>query len=228
MFKLVIKKSISRSLKYPSFSKNYFLPLLSLLLMASYNSSFAQTNPNPLENKVSNERLLEIKRLRLLDEEEIEVSTNPRDVKCSSSEEVIQAAAKKLINDFRSSARTCGSQRISSTGPLSLNSTLTDVAEDHSDNMAVYNFFDHRDHRGDKVANRATDAGYIWRSIGENIAGGYTNLADVFQGWVDSPSHCSNMIKDNYYDMGIACVESSSASSRYGTYWTLVLGRKLN
>lgn len=226
MFQLVKEQFNSSSVKTISQFRVPFLTLLSLLLIANSNS-FAQANPYPLEDKVSNERLQEIKRQRAAEQQTI-VTRNPSAIKCSASEEEIQEATKILINQFRSRSQTCGSQIISSTSSLYVSSTLSYVAEDHSDNMAVYNFFNHRDHRGDKVADRATDAGYIWRSIGENIAGGYTNLADVFQGWTESTSHCANMMKDSYKDMGVACVESTTASSRYGTYWTLVLGRKLN
>jgi uncharacterized protein YkwD len=60
--------------------------------------------------------------------------------------------------------------------------------------------------------------------VGENLAGGDRNVAGAVQGWLDSPSHCENMMNPKFADAAVACV--ARAGSQWGTYWTMVLGRR--
>ena len=55
--------------------------------------------------------------------------------------------------------------------PLTWNDQLASVARVHSQNMAEFEFFDHRGLDGKMVSDRADSAGLeSWTSIGENIA----------------------------------------------------------
>ena len=57
---------------------------------------------------------------------------------------------------------------------------------------------------------------------GENLACGQQSAAEVFQAWVDSPSHKANMLDPDYTKMGAAlCVSGDGA---YGTYWVQEFG----
>jgi uncharacterized protein YkwD len=57
---------------------------------------------------------------------------------------------------------------------------------------------------------------------GENIACGQQSASEVFQAWVDSPSHKANMLNPDYKTMGAAyCVSGDGA---YGTYWAQEFG----
>ena len=57
---------------------------------------------------------------------------------------------------------------------------------------------------------------------GENIACGQQSASEVFQAWVNSPSHKANMLSTDYTTMGAAlCVSSDGA---YGTYWAQEFG----
>ena len=57
---------------------------------------------------------------------------------------------------------------------------------------------------------------------GENIACGQQSASEVFQAWVNSPSHKSNMLNPDYKTMGAAyCVSGDGA---YGTYWAQEFG----
>jgi uncharacterized protein YkwD len=49
-------------------------------------------------------------------------------------------------------------------------------------------------------------------------------VASAVQGWVDSPSHCQNMMNPQFTEVAVACV--GQPGSQWGTYWTMVLGRK--
>jgi uncharacterized protein YkwD len=59
--------------------------------------------------------------------------------------------------------------------------------------------------------------------VGENIAAGYASVNAVVDGWMASDGHCANVMGANFRDVGVACVAASG--SRYGSYWTMNLGR---
>lgn len=91
--------------------------------------------------------------------------------------------------------------------------------------MAYNNFFSHTGSDGSTFAQRITAAGYSYRAAAENIAAGQRSVADVVQGWIQSPGHCANIMNANLSELAVACV--SSSGSQYGTYWTMELGRPM-
>jgi uncharacterized protein YkwD len=128
------------------------------------------------------------------------------------------------VNAARSLARDCGDTRMVPAPPLVWNDILFEAAADHSRDMANRNFFDHTGRDGNRVTQRATARGYVWRAIGENIAGGDGSVDRVMDGWLRSPGHCRNIMNPEYADVAVACVERDG--TRWGTYWTMVLGRR--
>jgi uncharacterized protein YkwD len=72
------------------------------------------------------------------------------------------------------------------------------------------------------VDGRATQAGYPWRSIGENIAAGQMTADAAVQGWIKSPGHCANIMSPAYSEMGAAFVVNRQSSA--GIYWAQVFG----
>lgn len=105
---------------------------------------------------------------------------------------------------------------------LAEESHLTAAAQGHSEDMAENNYFDHTDLNGGKPWDRAAAAGYGSGWIGENIAAGYGSPFAVMTGWMKSSGHCANILISRYVDIGIGVARKSG--SKYGTYWTMVLG----
>lgn len=105
---------------------------------------------------------------------------------------------------------------------LAEESHLTAAAQGHSEDMAENNYFDHTDLTGGKPWDRAAAAGYGSGWIGENIAAGYGSPFAVMTGWMKSSGHCANILISRYVDIGIGVARNSG--SKYGTYWTMVLG----
>jgi uncharacterized protein YkwD len=128
------------------------------------------------------------------------------------------------VNAARMHTRRCGDAEMEAAPPLVWNDVLFDAAADHSTDMANHNYFDHTDSVGNRVMQRATARGYVWRAIGENIAGGDGSVDRVMTGWLRSPGHCRNIMNPDYADIAVACVERDG--TRWGTYWTMVLGRR--
>jgi uncharacterized protein YkwD len=135
-----------------------------------------------------------------------------------------ERTALQQVNSARAQARQCGNEAIPAAPPLAWSDTLFDAAVDHSHDMATHNYFDHEGTDGTRVMQRATTRGYAWRAIGENIAGGDGSVERVMAGWLRSPDHCKNIMNPEYADVAVACVERDG--TRWGTYWTMVLGRR--
>jgi uncharacterized protein YkwD len=108
------------------------------------------------------------------------------------------------------------------TGALSWNGQLETAADVHSNDMAVNNYFAHPDAAGVRVGGRVGATGYAYRSVGENIAGGQTSVAQVVADWIASPSHCASIMTASFVDIGVSCKYNPTSTYQY--YWTLVLG----
>lgn len=126
------------------------------------------------------------------------------------------------VNAARAKPRLCGRQRFAAARPLTWNAALGAAAQRHSRAMANENFFAHRDLDGDLPADRARDAGYRGRQIGENIAAGQGSASKAMAGWLASPGHCANLMNPMFTQVGAAYAENSRSDD--GVYWTMVFG----
>lgn len=124
--------------------------------------------------------------------------------------------ARRMINSYR--ARQ-------GLGPLALDVKLTKAARRHSADLARRDRISHRGSDGSDPWTRVKRAGYRPRLAAENVGTGQMSLAEVFRGWQDSPGHNKNLLLPDATEMGIALV--TDPDSRYGTFWTLVLGTPL-
>lgn len=127
------------------------------------------------------------------------------------------------LNALRAAGQVCGGISYPPAPPVTWSCQLEQAAVEHSEDMASHDFFSHTGSDGLRVSHRATEASYRWQRLGENIAGGHSSIPDVFQGWLDSPSHCSMMMGSAYDEAGLAL--RSNSGSYYVNYWTLVLGK---
>ncbi|GDY25055.1 MULTISPECIES: CAP domain-containing protein [unclassified Agarivorans] len=137
-------------------------------------------------------------------------------------EDTIQARMLEAVNEARSVGRNCGGTYYPAVEPLSSNLSLQLAAEEHSTNMANYNFFSHTGLDGSSPSSRARGQGYNSSYVGENIAAGNRTLDDAMSSWLKSSGHCSNIMSANYTELGAGMSENSS--STYGQYWTQVFG----
>lgn len=128
------------------------------------------------------------------------------------------------VNAHRRSGATCGARgSFPAATELTWNAALTQAAVVHSDDMVARNFFSHTGSNGSSAGDRATAAGYSWRSVGENIAAGQPSIAVVVDGWMKSDGHCANLMNATFRDIGVACV-AGNANTTYRTYWSQELG----
>jgi uncharacterized protein YkwD len=130
----------------------------------------------------------------------------------------------ELVNEARSRPRACGATRFAAAPPLAWNDALGAAALRHSEDMAARDYFAHADPEGRSVSQRATAAGYRWRTVGENIAAGLGEPAAVVAGWLASPGHCANIMSADFSEMGAAFV--LRAGTARGVWWTQTFGRR--
>ncbi|MGW0884192.1 CAP domain-containing protein [Streptomyces sp. NPDC002671] len=110
-----------------------------------------------------------------------------------STRAAAEAEVLKLVNEERAKV---------GCSALAANSSLTELAEDFSDDMAARSFFDHTDPDGLTPWDRAAKAG-ITGLGGENIARGQADPAAVMKAWMDSPGHRANILNCDFNTLGV-------------------------
>jgi uncharacterized protein YkwD len=106
-------------------------------------------------------------------------------------------------------------------GPVSLDPELMRLASAQAHTMAAHDKLDHNVGQPfqERIRHSSFDAGVAV----ENIAAGYTTLAEAFSGWRESPAHRANMLNRYVTRMGIAAVYAPQ--SRYKVFWSLILAK---
>ena len=127
------------------------------------------------------------------------------------------------INQYRAKGANCHTAgQFDPARPLVWNVLLLQAATGHSQEMAAKNYFSHTSLDGRTMLNRINATGYIWSSIGENIAASSSTVIAVVDGWMASDNHCATIMKTTFRDVALTCVASST--NKYGAYWTMDVG----
>ncbi|WP_406173835.1 CAP domain-containing protein [Streptomyces sp. NBC_00996] len=126
-----------------------------------------------------------------------------------SAEASAEAEVLKLVNEERAKV---------GCSAVSANSSLTDLAQVFSEDMAARDFFDHTDPSGLSPWDRAAKAG-ITSLGGENIARGQATAAAVMKAWMDSPGHRANILNCDFKTLGVGAHFGSG-----GPWWTQDFG----
>lgn len=94
--------------------------------------------------------------------------------------------------------------------PLLSDTLLASVAHSHSFDMLTNDYFSHEDRTGCSSSCRATNAGYSWSTVGENIymMSGYNLDAKktaqmIVDGWMNSSGHRANILRPAFTHAGI-------------------------
>ena len=146
-----------------------------------------------------------------------------------------RAQAGRLIAAARAVARTCGDRALPAAGPVSWDDRLWRAANGHASWLAANGVFTHDGPPGaEGVGVRTGAAGYRWRAVAENLAGGYPDLESAIAGWIESPSHCAALMGARYPHFGLARVAEPLPPGDYAGWagpqpyiWVLVLGQPI-
>jgi uncharacterized protein YkwD len=126
-----------------------------------------------------------------------------------SAEAAAEAEVLKLVNEQRA---------LVGCSPVAANSSLTELAENFSTQMATEDFFDHTDPSGATPWDRAEKLG-ITNLGGENIARGQADAAAVMDAWMNSAGHKANILNCDFKTLGVGVHFGTG-----GPWWTQDFG----
>lgn len=89
-------------------------------------------------------------------------------------------------------------------GTLSESKTLNQAAYLKAKDMIEKNYFNHKSPQGITPWYWFGQAGYTYKYAGENLAIGFFDSTEVYNAWLNSPSHKDNIINANYKETGVA------------------------
>jgi uncharacterized protein YkwD len=101
------------------------------------------------------------------------------------------------------------------------------AAEAHSKDMIQRDYFSHNTKgRNEDACERVRRYGYNWQVCAENIAWGPGALGrpdPIFDDWMNSSGHRSNILNRKYREIGIGAYRGSFKGT-IGTMWTVDFG----
>jgi uncharacterized protein YkwD len=132
----------------------------------------------------------------------------------------VQRIVLQLTNEARAKPRQCGPQSFAKARPLAEDVRLHTAAQQHASDLLQGRTLRHVGADGRAPGQRLRDAGYRWRSVGENLAAGQPSPAEVVQAWLENPLHCANLMNPGFRHMGLAF--ATKHDDRPGIYWVQV------
>jgi uncharacterized protein YkwD len=92
---------------------------------------------------------------------------------------------------------------------LSSNATLTRAAQAKASDMAAKGYFAHTTPDGKSFSYFVTNAGYSYKSAGENLAQGFSTESGTVGAWMNSSGHRANIMAAKFTETGIATAEGT-------------------
>ncbi|MEI7424501.1 MAG: CAP domain-containing protein [Candidatus Staskawiczbacteria bacterium] len=109
--------------------------------------------------------------------------------------DITKSTLENFINQTRQSV---------GLGPLTKNLKLEQAAQLKAENMVQNNYFNHTSPTGVTPWFWFLKAGYSYKFAGENLAIGFYDSQEVYNAWLNSPSHKANIVNPNYTEVGTA------------------------
>ena len=105
--------------------------------------------------------------------------------------------------------QTNDERSIAKLGSLAINQKIVAAAQMKADDMATREYFSHVTPDGENSWYWFRQVGYNYAAAGENLAVNFTDSKDVTEAWMQSPTHRSNIMGENYTEIGIATAHGS-------------------
>ncbi len=126
------------------------------------------------------------------------------------------------INKARSQARQCGANLLPAAPELTYQCALTDIAQNHAEELASQSLLSHYSSDGSTLPERADAAGYGWAALGENIARTRSQEAgSLVDGWLGEASPCETLMDPAYTHIGLGRAENREGDF----YWVQDLAK---
>ncbi len=126
------------------------------------------------------------------------------------------------LNALRSQGQSCGEVPRPAAPPLRWEPKLAHSAQAFAAELAQRDGLSHVGAGGGGLRERFKRSGYLFARAGENLAAGQEELDEALQVWLNSASHCDNLMQPEFRDVGLACAVGPGT---YQRYWVLHLGR---
>lgn len=112
--------------------------------------------------------------------------------------DITKSSLENFVNQTRQSL---------GVGALTESEELNAAAQMKAEDMAQNEYFAHTSPSGVTPWTWFLKAGYNYKYAGENLAIGFFESEEVFQAWLNSPSHRDNLINPNYKEIGTAVLK---------------------
>lgn len=127
------------------------------------------------------------------------------------------------VSEVRSLGALCGQRgEFPAAGPVQWNPVLQEVAQRHAAFLVQVGRLQHTGAMGERVGERAHQAGYSYFRVGENLAHGQRSLDAALRDWTASDAHCAALFHPAYEEAAVACLPARDGRP----VWVLVLGRQ--
>ncbi|HBF8308781.1 TPA: sporulation protein [Clostridioides difficile] len=102
--------------------------------------------------------------------------------------------------------------------PLTLDSSISNVATKKSQDMIDNNYFSHNSPTYGSPFDMLKKFGISYKTAGENIAMGQKTPKEVVNAWMNSEGHRKNIMNPNFSKIGVGVAQKSGSS----IYWTQI------
>ncbi|NMS90275.1 sporulation protein [Clostridioides difficile] len=102
--------------------------------------------------------------------------------------------------------------------PLTLDSSVSNVATKKSQDMIDNNYFSHNSPTYGSPFDMLKKFGISYKTAGENIAMGQKTPKEVVNAWMNSEGHRKNILNPNFSKIGVGVAQKSGGS----LYWTQI------
>lgn len=180
-------------------------------ILIKYDDLFAQIYVDIEDGNVEGVRFITPKTLVVHQPYDMEYTGELINVKLPSSTEqmevdrAIERQIYELTNIYREHHEVA---------PLIHDYWLSSIAQEHSMDMAIRNYFSHESPTGGNLSERLKNSSIEHKRAGENIATNYVDAIDAVHGWLNSPAHRSVLLDAEMTEIG---------TGAYGKYFTQVL-----
>jgi hypothetical protein len=120
-------------------------------------------------------------------------------------------------------ADTNAQRTANSVNALSLNGKLDAAAQASADDMAARNYWSHNTPDGNPPWIWATNQGYGYQKIGQNLATGFNDEQTTINGWMNSPSHRENLLDPAFTDVGFGFANNPNYTAAGGGPMTIIV-----
>ncbi|MBD7983414.1 hypothetical protein H9649_02380 [Sporosarcina sp. Sa2YVA2] len=180
-------------------------------ILIKYDDLFAQIYVDTDDGNIEGVRFITPKMLVIHQPYDMEFTGDLFHVKVPSSTEqmevdrAIERQIYELTNIYREH---------NGLNTLEYDYWLSKLAQEHSKDMAIENYFSHESPSAGNLSERLKRSEIEHKRAGENIATNYVDAIDAVHGWLNSPAHRSVLLDAEMTEIG---------TGAYGKYFTQVM-----